>query len=473
MSTKISRTIDRTELDNGVRVLSSYYPVRTIGIGFGLDQGSVFDPPGYEGLRHSAEHLLVKGAPGYPFRRAARLLERRGSFDAHTTKFQILVPYVMPAAKRFRKSFGQSFRVLAKLVALPTFNENNFELEKEAIIREIENYDADPAEHAREYLGRTLFGTDHPLAKSTLGNKETIRGLKRETMTAYCQNLFDPKHVVVLSHGHLRHRNLVHAVEAFFRRYEKYLKQNPLPPSPYASDAGYHETVKLLLQKRPQEVILRPEPLRLHQLPEELGGVAIGCRAPALPHPQQFAMEIVKYLLGGELVERHAYMSGDLFYELREKRGLIYHTDEIEYEVSPWSGFFYFCFKTNRVHLERAEEAALNIFRGYRRDGIARSRLEDVRQMVDAHYVILRENEDFQFLSWMLDAEIGGQPGSPDEYVKRIKAVTRRQVMDVVEEFLDPDRTMVRALVYPAPNSEPPAENVKETPQDLKIRPPD
>lgn len=451
---RFSRTIERTVLDNGVRVLSSYYPVRTIGLGFGFDHGSVFDPSGHEGLRHAAEHLLVKGAPGYPFRRAARLLERRGSFSAHTTKFQILVPYVMPAAKRFRKGFDQSFRVLAKLVALPTFNENDFELEKEAILREIESFNADPAEHAREYLCQTLFGSDHPLAKHTLGSKETIRGLKRETMIAFCQYLFDPAHVVILSHGLLKHRRLVHSTEAFFRRYRKYEKRDQPLPHPYSSDSRYYETIKSLLGRNQTEVLLRPEPLRLHQLPEELGGVAIGCRAPAFSHPQQLAMEVVKYLLGGELVEGHTYMSGDLFYELREKRGLIYHTDEIEYEASPWSGFFYFCFKTNQAYLERTEEAALDIFRGYRRDGISRHRLEDVRQMVDAHYAILRENEDFQFLAWMLDTEIGGQPGNPDEYVKRIKSVTRKQVMDVIEEFLDPDRTLVRALVYPIADSE-------------------
>lgn len=450
---KVSRTVERTVLDNGARVLSSYYPVRTIGLGFGFDHGSVFDPSGHEGIRHAAEHLLVKGAPGYPFRRAARLLERRGSFSAHTTKFQILVPYVMPAARRFRKGFSQSFRVLAKLVALPTFNEKDCEFEKEAIIREIENYDADPAEHAREYLCRTLFGPDHPLAKNILGSRETIRGLKRETMIAFCQNLFDPAHVVILSHGRLKHRSLVHSAEAFFQRYERYVKRNQPLPSPYPSDPKHYETVKSLLSRNQTRVLLRPEPLRLHQLPEELGGVAIGCQAPSFSHPQQLAMEVVKYLLGGELVERHSYMSGDLFYELREKRGLIYHTDEIEYETSPWSGFFYFCFKTNQAHLERAEEAALGIFRAYRRDGISRHRLDDIRQMIDAHYAILRENEDFQFLSWMLDAEIGGQPGSPDEYVKQIRAVTRKQIMDVVEEFLDPDRTLVRALVYPTADS--------------------
>lgn len=449
---KISRTIERKILDNGTRILSSYYPVRTIGIGFGFDHGSVFDPPGYEGIGHAAEHLLVKGAPGYPFRRAARLLERKGSFSAHTTKFQILVPYVMPAADRFRKDFSKLFRVLAKLVALPTFNENSFELEKEAILREIENYDADPAEHAREYLCRTIFGENHPLSRNTLGNREIINGLERSAMTAYCQNLFDPNHIVILSHGRLKQRSLLSAVEAFFKRYEKYVKQNPLPPSPYPSDAGYYDAVQSLLHTNRQEVPLRPEPLRLHQLPEELGGMAIGCRAPKVSHPQRFALEIVKYLLGGALVERHSYMSGDIFYELREKRGLIYHPDEIEYEVSPWSGFFYFCFKTNQAHLEKAEEAALGIFRSYRRDGISRSRLEDIRQMVDAHYSILRENEDFQFLEWMLDAEIAGAPETPDEYVKRIKAVTRKQVMDVIEEFLDPEKTIVRALVYPASN---------------------
>ncbi len=447
---RVSRTIERATLDNGTRILSSYYPVRTIGIGFGFDHGSVFDPPGLEGLRHGAEHLLVKGAPGYPFRRAARLLERHGAFSAHTTLFQILVPYVMPAARRFRQDFGQTFRVLAKLVALPTFNENDFMLEREAILREIENYDADPSEHAREHLCQTIFGPDHPLARNVLGSKETINGLNREAMTSYCQNLFDSRHLVILSHGHLTHGSLIREVERFFGRYEKYLKKNPSTPSPYDSRPEDYEAIKLLLGKSRQDVELRPEPLHLRQLPEELGGVAIGCKTHPFSAEKRYAIDVVRYLLGGPLVDRYDFMSGDLFYELREKRGLIYHVDEVEYDVSPWSGFFYLCFKTNREYLERAEEAVLNIFRGYRKDGIPRGRLEDIKRMVDAHYVILRENEDFQFLSWMLDAEICGDPGEPDEYVKRIKAVTRKQVMEAVEEFFDPDRTLVRALVYPS-----------------------
>lgn len=448
---RISRTIERTVLpENGVRVLSSRYPVRTISIGFGFDHGSVFDPPGREGLRHAAEHFLLKGAPGYPFRRAARLLERRGTFSAHTTLFQILVPFVMPSARRFRKDFAQTFRVLAKLVALPTFNEIDFELEKEAILREIESYDADPGEHAREYLSRTIFGADHPLARSVLGNKETIKGFDRESMTAYCQNLFNPKHLVVLNRGQLAHGSLLREVERFFRRYEEYQKKNPARPSPYDSREEDYEKIRLMLGKSRQALEIRPEPLHLHQLPEELGGIAIGCKTPAFSDNKRYAIDVIKYLLGGPLVERHDFMSGDLFYELREKRGLMYHVDEVEYDISPWSGFFYICFNTNRRHLERAEETVLNIFRGYRRDGISRGRLEDINRMVDAHFSILRETENFQFLSMMLNAEICNDPAEPDEYVKRIRSVTRRQVMEAIEEFFDPDRTLVRTLVYPA-----------------------
>lgn len=452
------RAPDRTVLDNGVRILSSFTKGEIAAFGIGFNHGAIFDPPEYDGLTHGVEHFLVKGAPGYPYRRASRLLEERGAVTAQTTKFRILIPHqTNMGGRKSKKNFRGAFRVLSKLVSQPTFSDQELALEKEAIIREIETTEADPSWQAYEYLYETIFGKDNPLARTIIGNAKIVHSIGRATLIRFYGMLFDPSRIIIVSRGPISHMRLVRATEAFFRRHEQWIKKQP---EHSRSENFDYRKVERAIYVMPREITLRPTPLRLDKLPEDLGGVAIGCKIPN-ERDKRYTLELLNCIIGGNLLEDMRLYSGDLFYELREKRGLIYHPDEIACEFSPWSGCFYLRFQTNQGLLEQAEEATLGLFRSYGREGISRAKIESAVKKLESQWRILRAKYDFQYLDWMLRAEIEGDATEPEEFMKRIRAVTRREIMEMVEQCFDPEKHLVRALVYPTEKSDISSRNTK------------
>ncbi|MBI2640484.1 MAG: insulinase family protein [Candidatus Sungbacteria bacterium] len=459
---KLSRSVERTVLDNGARVLSSFARNDTAAFGFGFNIGTIFDPPGLEELFHMVEHLLLKAAPGYPQRRAMRILEKTGECTAHTMQCQILVPHLaLVKGKKYRKNFRKAFRVLSKLVAQPTFTEQEFLLERDAVEREMEERASEPAWHAYDFLYQTLFGAENPIARKTVIDPQDVRRLSYETVLSYCQSLLEPNLVTVVGHGSLPHRSLVRAADAFFRRHEKSLKQKGVNPRHISLNHKQDIERSIRQCRLPDPLVLKPEPRQSDRLPADLGGIALGCRLPSFKTKYRYALEVLRCILGGHEIDGKSFLSGDVFYEVREKRGHMYHPNVIDYEVSPLAGCFCICIQTNSSLLERVEETLLNLFRTYRRDGISQSIIEDAKARIETHFAIMASDYKFDFLEWMLDMEIGGAPEEICEHVRNIRKTTRREVLEVIEKFFDPETQIARTLVYPNSGEDPAAAPTK------------
>lgn len=447
METKrLSRTIERTVLENGTRIISSYRRGDIIACGFGFDHGAIYDPPEYDGLSHGVEHFMLKGAPGYPYRTATRILEECGTFTAQTSKFRILVPMIV-TRRRNNEDFRRAFRVLSKLISQPTFSELDFELEKEAITREIEETETCPSWQAYQFLYETLFTAGSPLARTIIGNAEIIRKITRETLTSYYASLFSPERIILVSHGALKHQSLVRAATAFFKRWEDYTKKISAQTE---FRFKYKEVDRKLQLFSANPKILRPQPRVSEKIPEEIGGIGIGCKAPCYKSPYRYALKIIECIVGGHMIEGRRSYSGDLFYFGRERRGLFYHPDEIRYEPSPQNGCFYIRLETKASLLEAAEEVILEMFSRYRKDGIKRETIESAKEKIESSFRILRSCGVETILDMLLESEIGGDPSELSGFIPRIRAVTRKKVMEAIERFFDPERHIARCLIYPA-----------------------
>jgi len=282
--------VQRTVLPNGIRVITEKMPhVRSVSVGIWIGTGAREESPELTGISHFIEHMLFKGTKNRTAEEIARSADSiGGGLDAFTSKE--LVSYNV---KVLDEHLPQAFDVISDLVRNPLFEKKDIEKEKGVILEELKMEVDNPESLAHEIFASN-FWKGHPLGRSILGTRETIRGFNRDKVEHYYQQFYTPKNILVTAAGNLTHRRLVHLVEDHFGE----LKSRRVPK----------------MATRP--IAHAPLVVRNKSSIEQVH-VFLGVPAVPLPHRDRFACYILNAILGGG-------MSSRLFQNIRERQGLAY-----------------------------------------------------------------------------------------------------------------------------------------------------
>src|SRR5262249_32760524 len=108
-----------------------------------------------------------------------------------------------------------AFDVLADLVLHPQFREEDIAKEKGVILEELKMEEDNP-----DYLVHEIFTAnfwkDHPLGKSILGTKDTIKRFDREAVEGYYRTEYIPENTLITAAGRLTHAGLVELAREHF-----------------------------------------------------------------------------------------------------------------------------------------------------------------------------------------------------------------------------------------------------------------
>src|SRR5688500_1682567 len=121
------------------------------------------------GVAHLLEHLVFKGTERRTARELAQELEvRGGSLDAYTSR-----DHTSYQAHVLDADVPLAVEVLTDLVRHPLLRAPDLELERNAVLEEINGVEDTPDDLVFELHARTLW-TDHPYGYSILGTPEKI-----------------------------------------------------------------------------------------------------------------------------------------------------------------------------------------------------------------------------------------------------------------------------------------------------------
>ncbi|OGZ96043.1 MAG: hypothetical protein A3I44_00095 [Candidatus Sungbacteria bacterium RIFCSPLOWO2_02_FULL_51_17] len=452
------KRIQRTELDNGMVILSRYMPSRTVAFGIGLRHHAIYDriekkpviaadgtsaeeTIDREGELHVLEHLLLKGTPGHNFEQCALALEKRGTFSAHTRRFGILSWAHIANPNYPHNNFEPAFKMLMRLAAKPTFPAREFDYEKEVVILEIHR-DQEPLVIGMDTVYEELY-RGSPLARSVIGKEKTVQNLQRADFDDLYRAIFIPQNVVVLSYGAIPHERFVAAAKDFFsRRFGNAPAEDPLK-------AWKEEVHERMRSARPVLGV------RKEKVVPGIGAssISFGWNVPSSASPEFYALLLLEYILGPSESN-----SGILSLEIREKHRTTYRVDTVEYDYSPHHGCFFVSSLTDVNLLLQFEEIMVGVCQRLWSEGVGRERFEAAREKAISSFELLMEDKK-EFLDRMFLAELFGSSEELDNFVRRISAVKRRDVNDVLKRYFNPDH-MVRVVVRPEPEPAKSAETV-------------
>ncbi len=402
--------IRKTVLSEGVRVVTERIPhVRSVAIGFWIEVGTRDEMPEINGISHFVEHMLFKGTKRRSAAEIARTIEDGGgTLNAFTGK-ELTCFY----AHVLDSDLPLAVDVLSDMLTESVFDPTEVEKEIAVIQDEIRAAEEVPEDRIFERFYRDLFG-EHPLARPTLGTRETVSHFSREAAQQYMAQHYTCNRLVVAASGNVDHDALCQMLSGRFQHWPRKSDRlfDPLPPL----QPGAREVAQSILQAH----------------------VCLGNRALRYTDERRYAALILNTLLGGG-------MSSRLFQNIREKHGICYAIDSyLDFLFD--TGVFCIYANTDRDKLEKALELIHQELEQLRAQPISPEELERTKRRLRGSLLLGLENTANR-MSRLAKMEIYFHNHySLDEIIEGLDAVTCDSVWEIAQLLLNSEQLVTTIL---------------------------
>mgnify|MGYP006285926187 CR=1 FL=1 len=392
----------RTTLSNGLTLLHQETKDDTFAAALLIKVGSNHETEKEYGISHFIEHMLFEGTKTRTALDISREIEGLGGEIGAYTANERTCYYL----KALTKHAERSADVMLDIITDPLFSDKIMEKERNVILSEINMRHDEPRYLQWDLLLSALF-KDLPLGHPIIGNTKNIKGLKVEDL------------------------------EAFFRKH--YVASNMT-----LSVVGPRKVLDMMKNKfssipkgKPNRLRYRYPYLRKRKLRREKRKIkqsysVFGYRTVPLMHKDAAALEMIRSILSKG-------MSGRIFDELRNKRGLAYdlgahHNPAVNY------GFFAFYVSTEPRNLSLCHR-------------LIRKEIEKVSALTDKEFIeaknflegeIIMEKEDKSDLADNLAFwDYAGDPRYKDNFLRALKKVGVKDIRDTARRYFGKDYARV------------------------------
>jgi predicted Zn-dependent peptidase len=394
-----------TRLPNGIRIVSEEIPhVRSVSVGVWLDVGSRDEEVGNNGISHFVEHMVFKGTKRFTGPQIARSLESVGGYlNAFTTKEQTCY-----YARILDVNLPDAIDVISDLVQHPLFEKKEIEKERTVILEELKNIEDDPDDLIHDYLDRNVYHK-HSLGFPIIGSAENIRRFSQDDLVSYIGEHYRPDRMVVAAAGHLKHEELVAAVEKHFTT--KIARRNPLRRS-----------------KGPR----RPQTKRLvYEKPITQAHVCLGTIGYSVHSQRRYPLMVLNSLLGEG-------MSSRLFQNIREKYGFAYSVYSFTNLMSD-TGSFGVYIGTDSKYIDDSIGLIHKELDKLRSKRIGEAELKRTKAQLKGTMMLGLESMSNRMMRLGSGELYYGAYISLDEVLDSIDTVTALDVLEVAEELFIPE----------------------------------
>jgi predicted Zn-dependent peptidase len=398
-------TFERTTLDNGLRVLTAPMPqAQSVSCFVMLAAGSRYETRETSGIAHFAEHMFFKGTERRPTARdiAAEVDAIGGEFNAFTSKEY--TGYYVRCASEYRDT---ALDVLVDMLRNSKFDAEEIDREKGVIVEEMNMYFDTPRDYISGVYDALVYG-DHPLGWDIVGRKETIQDVDRDTFLGYLDLWYKPSRMVVGVAGNFGD-GLLDRIGELLGDVATGHTGSPAP----AAETGNGARVKV------------------HTKASEQAHLCLGVRGYPIEHPDRYAVEVLRVVLGGG-------MSSRLFTEVRERRGLAYYVYAVNQAYTDTGSLY----TQAGVDVNRVDEAVKTIVDELSKivaETVPPDELEKARSYAKGRFVLQLESPQGMNMYGLRREVLEGSVPDSSEVLAGLDAVTADDVQRVAADILHDD----------------------------------
>lgn len=403
-------SIHKFTLPNGVRVLvAPNSNVRSAAIGITCRAGSRHETDQEGGITHFIEHMLFKGTKSRNAKQIAEEIEGRGGMlNAFTDKEQTTY-----YCRVLSDDAPIAVDVLSDMLVNSLLDPEELDRERGVILEEIKRSEDDPEDQVHELHMERRWG-DHPLGRPIIGTRESVGGFQSNDLRAYIQRRYLGGNIVISAAGNLD-------PDAFLGLAKSKLAELP---------AGEDNPTLAPPAVKVDSKEMRKDVEQVHFC---IGGDSVSVYSPDI-----YPIAVLDAVLGGG-------MSGRLFQEIRERRGLAYSCSSYNLSYSA-AGMFTVYGGTGRQTWEQVQEVVASEIKRLIRDGLLEGELEKVKRQMAGNMVLGLESMNSQMMRMTKNELVHGREVPIDETLEKINAVTESQVRDVAAQIFADGRVSTTAI---------------------------
>ncbi len=395
-------------LPNGIRCIHKRVAGHVSHCALTIGSGSRDERPGEEGLAHFAEHGLFKGT----MRRRAhhincRLENLGGELNAYTTKEETVVH-----ATTLREDFAAAAELIADVAFNSTFPEKEMETERAVILDEINSYKDSPQDNIWDEFEDMIFAGS-PLGHNILGTKARVGRYTGRDIAAFVARTYNADHMVFSSVGP--------ATERRFRDTAARYLGEARPP---VRDFGR-------MAPEPQGSFGKTIRRNTHQ-----AHCIIGVRTMDAYDPRRISFSLLTNILGGPAA------NSILNIALREKNGLTYNIEAGNTHFSD-TGLATIYFSSDKERTDECMEIIGRELEKLRTIRLTDRKLSMAKRQLIGQVSISMEGNEGCMLSAGKSFLLYNKVESPEEFYKKISAVTAEEIMDRANEAFRDMSTLI------------------------------
>ena len=408
--------VKESALENGLKILlleEHKAPVVTVHVWYRV--GSRNEQPGTTGLSHLLEHMMFKGTSKLGPGQFSRVIRRNGGRDNAFTSEDYTGYFETFASDRVELALElEADRMRGLLLDM-----KEAEAEKHVVMEERRlRTEDEPISALREVMGAAAFQV-HPYRQPVIGWMSDIEKLAREDLVRHYNTYYVPNNAVLIVVGDFKSDELLPKIRHHFGT----IPRGADPPAVRAMEPEQRGERRLALKKE-----------------AELPFVFMGYHVPNLKHPDNFAIEILAYILSGG---KSARIYKSLVYEkqLALFAGGGYDRESIDPNLFP----FYASVMPGKT-VEEVEAALTAEIERVKNEPIPDRELQKAKNQIEAGF-LFGQDSVFNLARQLAEYEIVAGWRAWEAYLPGIRAVTAADLQRVARVYLTPDHRTVAVLI--------------------------
>jgi zinc protease len=394
-------SVVRRVLPNGLTVIVR--PDASVGVmaaSLQVRAGSAFETPETAGITNFLHRVMARGTKRYTALQLTEAIEDLGgSLDASGD-----IEYTEVRGAALARNWEGLLELVAEVALRPTFPNEEIERERRLIQSSLQTRGDTPSQRAFDALLQDLYGA-HPYAWPSAGRRESIERIDRGALQAQYAAIYRADRMVLAVSGQVSADQVLRVVERLFKAAPA--GHAPLTPgSVPAAPAGHRRVV---------------------ERPVQQAQVLVGYLGPSLTEPDYPAVRVLATVLGGG-------MSGRLFTELRDKRGLAYSVGALtSFRTGP---SFVTYMGTAPANTEAAEAGVLAEVDRIRSEEVTERELARAKAYLLGNLAMDRRTNARHAWYLAFFEVIGAGWDYPERFARAVDAVTATDVTRVAARYL-------------------------------------
>ena len=389
-------------LKNGLTIVGEEIPyLKSVSLGIWINTGSRLESEKESGVSHFIEHMLFKGTKNRSAKDIARDIDRLGGeINAFTNK-ECTCYYVHLLDEHINKGID----VLSDMILNSSFDTNDIDKERFVILEELKMYEDSLDDLSYDLLVENVYPNDG-LGRNILGNRKTIRSLKREDILNYYNKYYVPNNAVISICGNFNFEEIVKVIEEKFEQWQE--KEVNIE----VKEANY--TPCFVTKNKDSEQV----------------NIAINLKAiPEENEKEAYALSVVNNIFGGSTSSR-------LFQSIREEKGLVYsiYSSQTLYRKCGELGIFA---STSEEYLKEVYDLIIKEIKNIRENYITEEELEESKEQLKGNYILSLESINSKMLAHGEAMLLNNKLKKEDEIIEHINVVNMEQVKDIINKVFN------------------------------------